>query len=893
MRRPTLKRLVLGLVQQTAALLLLVAIAAVLFNSYLAVDTADGTKVYELSPLDAETEFEDSVIFHDLFQSSVSDIIQLMVIKGQMETNGVFDPYKHIDITEFVSGKAGSEDCPVTAVYELEDLIKWGKYGVEYTDRIMSMSDFVNYFDAVDQESNFRVDADGQLMFAPGMDQTEEQKEAVVQAIEAIPESQRTERLEDLAFTYIVKESVSDIRVSREDDGTLTVYLPMIVCRYTTVNGEKQLTTCANNWVEYMALQNNLALAINTLSANYEQYQNCNDLYKEDAGNLKYAVRMMTKDGITKTYTNVSEIENSSDNDITDYFSEYRRYLIYYPDSLEFTGNTGTTEGQIYQYLKDYDYAHPDMTHIWIAVDTDYPVTGDAFYNANVVFQRIVPNIWYLIGGGILLSVLWLLVGIYLTVTAGVAYDEEDEPVLYLNGIDHIWIEFMVLLFVVFVYSGRIGYDYLMNVANKVYLSHSEIQRREITRLTAYGTFAVFGFCGSMGFNVFWYSLIRRIKSHNMWSDSFLHWIVASFGKAVHFVVSHRNSAISSLIPYNLFLLVNLAGIFGAYLLRGRGAWWILPALGAIVLDGIVGVLRFKQKAEQIDIVEGIRRIRDGEVDYKLDVEALHGDNREMADAVNNIGEGIRKAVSTSMKDEQMKSDLITNVSHDIKTPLTSIINYVDLLKRLKITEEPAKSYIAVLDSKSQRLKQLTDDLVEASKISSGNIVLNLEKLNLTELLNQAVGEFLDRMEEKKLQVIFDGNDVVGMIYADSRRMWRIIENLFQNICKYALEGTRVYLEMKAEDGRVIASLKNISDRPMNLKGEELSERFIRGDASRTTEGSGLGLYIAKNLTKAQHGEFQIQLDGDLFKIILDFPEYKEPEETAPEPAPMAAAEEV
>ena len=133
------------------------------------------------------------------------------------------------------------------------------------------------------------------------------------------------------------------------------------------------------------------------------------------------------------------------------------------------------------------------------------------------------------------------------------------------------------------------------------------------------------------------------------------------------------------------------------------------------------------------------------------------------------------------------------------------------------------------------------------------------------------------------MQILFDGSDVVGMIYADSRRMWRIIENLFQNICKYALEGTRVYLEMKVEGGRVTASLKNISDRPMNLKGEELSERFIRGDASRTTEGSGLGLYIAKNLTQAQHGEFQIQLDGDLFKIILDFPEYERPsqEETA------------
>ena len=186
MRRPTLKRLMLGLVQQTAALLLLVAIAAVLFNSYLAVDTADGTKVYELSPLDAETEFEDSVIFHDLFQSSVSDIIQLMVIKGQMETNGSFDPHKHVDITEFASGKSGGVDCPVTAVYELEDLIKWGKYGAEYTDRIMSMSDFVNYFGPIDLESNFRVDADGQLMFVAGGEQTERQSRQFRRAREPI-----------------------------------------------------------------------------------------------------------------------------------------------------------------------------------------------------------------------------------------------------------------------------------------------------------------------------------------------------------------------------------------------------------------------------------------------------------------------------------------------------------------------------------------------------------------------------------------------------------------------------------------------------------------------------------------------------------------------------------
>ena len=178
-----------------------------------------------------------------------------------------------------------------------------------------------------------------------------------------------------------------------------------------------------------------------------------------------------------------------------------------------------------------------------------------------------------------------------------------DEPVLYrrtesiMSG-SNAWYGFAW-----HVLCRKIGIRYLMDTANKVYLSHSEIQGREITRLAAYGVFAVYGFSVSAGINVFWYSLIRRIKSHNMWSDSFLHWLVSSFGKAVHFVSSHRNSAVSSLIPYNLFLLANLAGILATYLLRGKGVWWLLPAFAAVILDGIVGVLKFKQKAEQIDIV--------------------------------------------------------------------------------------------------------------------------------------------------------------------------------------------------------------------------------------------------------------------------------------------------
>ena len=230
-----------------------------------------------------------------------------------------------------------------------------------------------------------------------------------------------------------------------------------------------------------------------------------------------------------------------------------------------------------------------------------------------------------------------------------------------------------------------------------------------------------------------------------------------------------------------------------------------------------------------------------------------------------------------------MKTDLITNVSHDIKTPLTSIINYVDLLKRLHIEEEPAKGYIEILDGKTQRLKQLTDDLVEASKISSGNIELEREKLNLTELLNQGIGEFSERMEESRLHVVFEKMDTPAYIYADSRRMWRVVENLFNNVCKYALEGTRIYIDMVRQEGRITVSVKNISRQQMNIRSEELTERFIRGDSSRTTEGSGLGLYIARSLVQVQGGNFEIFLDGDLFKTVFSFSEYETKENRAPE----------
>lgn len=881
MGKPTLKRLGLGIIQQMLAAFISIAIAGVLFNSYLSVNSMQGTKTYFLEPLSTEPEFEDSDLFRDIFQTAVSDVMRLVVIKEQVETNGEFDSHKKIDVTKFANRKGTGNGCSVTAVYELEDLIKWGKYGVEYTNRVMSMSQFINYFGPATAPGNFALNEDGQLYFAGFFSEGEDTvynlpmekgREALTDVEEAMLVCS-TEQLEDMAFSYIMAKNLDEIRVSREDDGSLTVYVRMLNCRYETDDGERQLTSHAGNWIDYVRLQQNVAESIITLTENYQQYQNCHELYEEGEGNLKYVVRMMTKEGM-RTYTNVPELEGIEESEITDYFGEFRRYLIYYPDSLVFMGNTSLTESDIYAYLSEYEYAYPDTSHIWIGVDTSYSVTGDAFYHANSIFQKIVPNIGLILSIIVILAVLWLGIGVYLTLTAGTAYNEEGEEIPYLSGIDHVWTELMLLLAVGLAYAAFYISRWLLSVADLVYLNYADASGSEVSRIYEYGLFGIYGFLISMFFNLVWYSFVRRLKCRTLWRDSFLHWLLVSLGKVVNFVFRHKNMMVSTMIPYNLFLLVNVAGIFTVIEIQKREPLLILVVIGLVLFDGLIGMILFKKNAEQVDIVEGIKRIRDGEVDYKLECESLHGANREMADAVNNIGEGIRNAVRTSMKDEQMKTDLITNVSHDIKTPLTSIINYVDLLKRLRMEDEPAKSYIDILDNKAQRLKQLTDDLVEASKISSGNIELKKEKINLAELLNQTVGEMADKLEEQGLQVVFEGGDLEAYIFADSRRMWRVIENLFNNICKYALENTRVYVDLSMDDTKVEAAIKNISKRQMNVRGDELTERFIRGDSARTTEGSGLGLYIAKSLTQVQGGSFSIHLDGDLFKVVLSFEQY-------------------
>ncbi len=336
---------------------------------------------------------------------------------------------------------------------------------------------------------------------------------------------------------------------------------------------------------------------------------------------------------------------------------------------------------------------------------------------------------------------------------------------------------------------------------------------------------------------------------------------------------------------WNMALVIlNHAGIvmrvsicFVSYLLL-QILLWVLSGKGVLSVAMLAGVnlvvlaVLVTDGMQRQKLLTAIQEINSEEGNTRISESGLFAINRQMAAAVNDLGDGLRHALQEQMKSERMKADLITNVSHDLKTPLTSIINYVDLLKREELHNEKANEYLEVLDQKSQRLKQLTEDLVEASRASSGNVVLDIRRIDVKELLMQTSGEFVERFEARGLQLVENFPQNPQYVNADGRRLWRIIENLFRNVEKYAMPHTRVYLDLINDGDRVAFSLKNISENPLNISPEELTERFTRGDESRSTEGSGLGLSIAKDLTEIQQGTFEIYLDGDLFKVTVSFP---------------------
>ena len=268
---------------------------------------------------------------------------------------------------------------------------------------------------------------------------------------------------------------------------------------------------------------------------------------------------------------------------------------------------------------------------------------------------------------------------------------------------------------------------------------------------------------------------------------------------------------------------------------------------------------------------KGGQALAEGQYDHTVDTQRLWGDFRRHGENLNAVQQGVQKAVAEQMKSERLKTELITNVSHDIKTPLTSIVNYVDLLKKENVENAAAREYIDVLDRQSQRLRRLTEDLVEAAKAATGNVAVNWEATDVNVFLHQVVGEYEQRLRQAGLEPVLTTDEAAPRIMADGRLLWRVMDNLLGNVCKYALPGTRVYVSASLQGYKVRLTVKNISRTPLNVSADELTERFVRGDASRSTEGSGLGLNIAASLVKLQKGEFNLTVDGDLFKAQMVF----------------------
>lgn len=366
--------------------------------------------------------------------------------------------------------------------------------------------------------------------------------------------------------------------------------------------------------------------------------------------------------------------------------------------------------------------------------------------------------------------------------------------------------------------------------------------------------------------------VVRRIKCQKFWDGFIVCRLIRKYFGSFDGMTERTSGSTRLTIFTAAVLLINAIFLLAAAAATELPGFMLIAFL-LILFDAFAIAKIFRYRTDVQTLLETSRKIENGELDAKVDVNDLSFDMKEMGESLNSLGDGLSKAVESSLRDERTKAELITNVSHDIKTPLTSIINYVDLLKKEDIDNEKAREYIDVLEKKADRLKMLILDLIEASKTSTGNIELEYMKLSFSELVNQCSAEYEDKFAESGLELVKNINDEGAFINADGRRVFRIIDNILNNAVKYAQPGTRVYLDLVKRDGELILSLKNTSKEMLNISAEELTERFVRGDRSRNSEGSGLGLSIAKNLTELQGGRFEITVDGDLFKVDVAFPQ--------------------
>lgn len=617
-------------------------------------------------------------------------------------------------------------------------------------------------------------------------------------------------------------------------------------------------TQCIQKKCDNLAEYLHLSLQGEALTTeNNRRYLQYTDEFKPEDTNFCYWYKVGEA-----WYTNQPDMEEGQSFDPERVLMEAKsmgNYLIYDMINKEFGTDIRGLSTYFFESYNTQIYWPQENVMLIIGVDTKLSAEDD-LYDASIEYQQLYPWIKVCLAGSLIALIGWILTLVYLILAAG--HREEDNEI-YLNHFDKIKTEFLIIGFVL------IMSELLMMVAR---INSTELEASGL--LVASGTVCL---VTDALFLLFFLSIVRLMKAEKLWENSLAYWL----GKGIRKTFRQRRITVKIMLMFLVHLLICFVLAMGAFYYRKLFCFILL-----MIFCGAECYMLLRMAVDRYQILAGVEKIRAGALDTKIETEELHGDDKLLAEAINNIGAGLVHAVDDNTKNERMKADLITNVSHDIKTPLTSIINYVNLIKREDIENERVKGYIKILDEKSQRLKQLTEDLVEASKVSSGNVKLDMQMIDLVELVYQTAGEFNEKFEQRELTIVTKLPREAVTIMADGRRLYRVIENLYNNVAKYAMQKTRVYVEVSSSDKKVTFSIKNVSEKALaieNSNAGDLTERFTRGDSSRTTEGSGLGLSIAKNLTQLMGGQFDINIDGDLFRAMLVFDEYQEPEEVESE----------
>lgn len=455
-------------------------------------------------------------------------------------------------------------------------------------------------------------------------------------------------------------------------------------------------------------------------------------------------------------------------------------------------------------------------------------------------------------------SIVLVIILIYLIIAIGYTKNKDE---IDLNDLDKVPIEIILLI-------AFFGIMLIVVCASEGLYYVTEEYYNFAINMVLTGYFISYILCAITSVTI-----IKRIKAKTLIKSSITGRICKWCAKIIKNILSKISKAykeITSSMNRTGKLLVYIIGIVIVSLLM------IMAFSGfGLFIDICIYIYLIYKFIEKLNcyhsIEDHLKKMYEGDNTTKLTPSNFTPEFQDIVKYINDISSGFENAIEEGIKSERMKTELITNVSHDIKTPLTSIINYVDLIKKEDLQDEKVKEYVDILDNKSQRLKKLTEDLVEASKASSGNVKLNFEKINTVELIKQSLGEFEDKFSSRNLEVIMSTSNDEIFINADSRYMYRVIENLFSNISKYALDNSRVYVDITKLNSKARIIIKNISKERLNISADELMQRFVRGDKSRTTEGSGLGISISKSLTEIQKGKFDLQVDGDLFKVELEF----------------------